>query len=92
MSPSGHSILVDNMTTGFDLYGVNRTVPKQSFLVQNSRRFIKNGIFIENGNAVVCGSDHGRAYIFDVDGRGDRANQVLEHRSSTALIQAIGVC
>ena len=91
MSPSGRSILVDNMTTGFDLYGINRTAPKQTFLVQNSRRFVKNGIFGENGNIIVCGSDHGRAYIFDVNGRGDRAIQVLEHRSSNALIQAIGV-
>jgi hypothetical protein len=79
------------MTTGFDLYGINRTAPKQTFLVQNSRRFVKNGIFGENGNTIVCGSDHGRVYIFDVNGRGDRAIQVLEHRSSNALIQAIAV-
>jgi len=91
VSPSGRSILVDNMTTGFDLYGITRTAPKQTFVVQNSRRFVKYGIFGENGNTVVCGSDHGRAYIFDVNGRGDRAIQILEHRSSTALIQAIGV-
>ena len=66
MSPERRICVVDNASTGFDVYKIDsglfiRTlstgVPKQTYP--------KGVAFVSEGQAVVGGSDHGKVYIFD---------------------------
>lgn len=45
---------------------MDRTSPSRSFDISNNKRFIKEGRFSENSTTVICGSDHGKVYIFGV--------------------------
>jgi hypothetical protein len=77
------------MRNGFDLYPPNRTTPTRTFKVDSRRRFVKNGVFAEMEKAVVCGSDHGKIYVF---GMGDgKSRQILTHGSAEQMVQAVGV-
>ncbi|PPQ82449.1 hypothetical protein CVT24_002470 [Panaeolus cyanescens] len=60
-------IIVDNMGPGFDLYAPNKCNPVKSFNVPAKRYFVKKAAFGEMGGMVVCGSDHGLAYVFGVE-------------------------
>jgi hypothetical protein len=81
--------LVDNMTDGFDLYNLSRTVPSKSFVVPTTKQFTKKGVFGEKGNTVVTGSDHGKVYVFAVNKK--ESIQRLEHRRESVMIQAVEV-
>ena len=83
------NILVDNMRDGFDLYPYNRTVPSRSYKVKTTRTYVKAGVFGEGGRVVVCGSDHGRVYIFGIGEL--EARQVLWHGGSTEAVQVVEV-
>lgn len=83
------SILVDNMTNGFDLYNLSRTAPSRSFVVPTTKKFVKKGIFGENGHTVVTGSDHGKVYVFAVNKT--EPVQRLGHGSEGVMIQAVEV-
>ncbi|KJA24988.1 hypothetical protein HYPSUDRAFT_53484 [Hypholoma sublateritium FD-334 SS-4] len=84
--------LVDNMADGFDLYPPNRTSAIQKFKVATSRKYVKQAVFAEKGKLAVCGSDHGLAYIFDINlscipqrlnhGKGDELIQTVESASA----------
>jgi len=69
--------LVDNLCTGFDLYNLARTSPIRRYPVPTSRHFVKAGVFAENSSLAVCGSDHGKVYIFEVGS--SETTQVLQH-------------
>ena len=86
---SSGSILVDNMSTGFDLYLANRTTPTKTFTVDTRRQFVKGGVFVEMGRAVVCGSDHGKVYVFGIDD--GKPWQILRHGSAEQMIQVVEV-
>lgn len=73
-------MLVENLSTGFDLYRMDRTSPSRSFDIPNNKRFIKEGRFGENSTTVICGSDHGKVYVFRV-ATGEKI-QVLKHGDS----------
>jgi hypothetical protein len=77
------------MSNGFDLYPANRTTPTRTFKVDTHRRFVKAGVFAEMGRAVVCGSDHGKVYIFGTDDQ--KPSQILRHGSAEHMIQAVEV-
>jgi hypothetical protein len=83
------SILVDNMTNGFDLYSSSRTVPSKSFVVPTTKIFAKKGGFGEKGNTVVTGSDHGTVYVFAVSQT--ESVQKLKHEGKNVMIQAVEV-
>ena len=77
------------MTNGFDLYSLSRTAPSRSFVVPTTQQFVKKGIFGENGNTVVTGSDHGKVYVFAVNKT--EPVQKLEHGNKGVMIQTVEV-
>ncbi len=84
------NILIDNMTDGFDLYSANRSSPSRSFKIKSSKKFVKSGVFGEKGKVVVCGSDHGKVYVFATAEM--EPLQVLRHGTHAHLIQTMEVC
>jgi hypothetical protein len=76
------------MTSGFDLYSAMRTTPLRSFYIETSRKYIKKGVFGEKGSIVICGSDHGKVYIFGTN-KGESL-QTLKHGKG-GLIQTVEV-
>lgn len=82
-------LLVDNLTKGFDLYEFPHTSPSESFSVSRTKVFVHQGIFLEGGMAVACGSDHGLIHIFS---RGtSTCLQKLKHGSRKTMIQVLDV-
>jgi hypothetical protein len=57
-------VLIDNLSSGFDLYNIQRTTPTRSMIIPTKKKFVKQGAFAESGTVIACGSDHGRVYIF----------------------------
>jgi len=84
------NILIDNMMDGFDLYHANRGSPSCSFKIESSKKFVRNGVFGEKGRVVVCGSDHGKVYVFAM--AETELMQILRHGAHTQLIQTVEVC
>lgn len=83
------NLLVDNMRDGFDLYAPGRTMPVRSFKFHSTKKYVKGGVFGEGGKIVICGSDHGKAYIFGVND--EESNQELTHGSQGQMIQTVQV-
>jgi len=81
------NLLVDNMADGFDLYSANRLAPIRSFPVRSTKKFIKSGVFAEGGRAVVCGSDHGKVYVFAI--ADVQPKQELVHGHRKQMIQTV---
>lgn len=77
------------MVNSFDLYPPNRTAAAQSFKVEASKKYVKQAVFGETGKLAICGSDHGMAYIFDINLPGPP--QKLRHGKKDEMIQAVGV-
>lgn len=63
---------------------MNRTSPSQSFDIPTTKRYMKEGRFGENATLAICGSDHGRVYIFDVNT--SERKQTLRHGDSKTII------
>lgn len=82
-------LLVDNMTDGFDLYSANRLTHLRSFPVKATKKCVKSCLFAEGGKTIVCGSDHGKAYVFGVGDTTPR--QELSHGSRKQMIQTVMV-
>jgi hypothetical protein len=74
---NGNVILVDNLRDGFDLYDLEHPYPMRSFSIPTSRYFVRQGVFAEFFKFAVCGSDHGKVYIFDV--RTSALVETLQH-------------
>lgn len=87
--PQTCNIVIDNLMTGYDLYPGSNFSSKKHFAVDTTERFVKDAWFAENGEVFVAGSDHGKAYVFEIGSGCTR--QVMKHGSSNQLIQAIGV-
>ena len=87
--PATGNILIDNMADGFDLYSVNRPAPIRSFPVRSTKKYIKGCVFAENGRAIVCGSDHGKAYVFAI--ADIQPKQELVHGNRKQMIQTVSV-
>ena len=78
------------MVNGFDLYPPNRTSAMQTFKVVTSRKYVKQAVFAEKGKLAVCGSDHGLAYVFDINLSG--IPQRLNHgKKDSEMIQTVEV-
>jgi hypothetical protein len=86
---SQKNIVIDNITTGFDVYPIYRSTPIHSFQVPTTRKFVKMAVFGENGSIVAGGSDHGKVYIFDL--KAPEITQTVTHGNPTSLIQAVAV-
>lgn len=82
-------LLVDNLSKGFDLYELPRSSPSYTFAVPNKKKCVKDGTFAEKASAIVCGTDHGKVYIFST-GSSDPM-QILIAAGKTVEVQAIGV-
>jgi hypothetical protein len=65
------------LSTGFDLYFMNQTSPAWSLYIPNTKLYVKEGHFAENSTMAICGSDHGKVYIFEV-ATGEK-EQILKH-------------
>jgi hypothetical protein len=79
------------MVNGFDLYRypANRLAPIRTFSVSSTKKYIKGGVFAAGGRAVVCGSDHGKVYVFPI--AETKPKQELFHGNGTQMIQAVSV-
>lgn len=77
------------MADGFDLYSANRPAPIRSFLVRSTKKYIKGGVFAEGGRAIVCGSDHGKVYVFAI--ADTKPKQELVHGNRKQMIQTVSV-
>jgi hypothetical protein len=86
---SQKNIVIDNITTGFDVYPIHRSTPIHSFEVPTARKFVKMAVFGEQGSIVAGGSDHGKVYIFDL--KAPQITQAIIHGNPTSLIQAVAV-
>lgn len=86
--PTG-KLLIDNLSKGFDLYDLPRSSPSQTFYAPSVKRCVKDGAFAEKASAIVCGSDHGKVYIFTKSS--SDPIQVLSAAGKTVDVQAISV-
>lgn len=77
------------MYTGFDLYPLGSTTPMETFQIPVSKRMIKSTAFTENGKGVVCGSDHGKIYIYA--SKNAQPAHILKVAGKTDPIQAVAV-
>lgn len=66
--PQQRYILIDNMVEGFDVYAMNRSTLARRFYVPHQRRALhsRGTMFGEAARVIMCGSDHGLIYIFDL--------------------------
>lgn len=62
---------------------MNRTSPSRSFDIPTTKLYMKEGRFGENAASAICGSDHGKIYVFDIN-TGER-KQTLRHGDSKAI-------
>jgi hypothetical protein len=56
---------------------MNRTSPARSLYIPNTKLYVKEGRFAENSTMAICGSDHGKVYVFEV-ATGEK-KQILKH-------------
>ena len=85
----GKLLLVDNLSKGFDLYNLPRSSPSYTFAVPNKKSCVKDGIFAEKASAIVCGTDHGKVYVFST--ATSDPIQILIAAGKTVEVQVIGV-
>ncbi|KAK0460418.1 uncharacterized protein EV420DRAFT_1640963 [Desarmillaria tabescens] len=87
----GHHLLVDNLTSGFDLYAFPHSSTSQTFPVPMTRErsIIKDAVFAEDGQVVVCGSDHGAAYVFSCLNGGKKPLQIMYHGKDRDYLQVL---
>jgi len=89
LSPDRQWLLIDNLAKGFDLYSYPRLSLSKRLLVERQRAYVYDGLFLESGQAICCGSDHGRIYMFSL--QQDKFIQTLQHGSSKSMIQVLDV-
>lgn len=83
------NLVVDNMTSGFDVYMHGSHTTKKGFSIETTHRYVKDVRFTESGSMFVGGSDHGDVYIFDVST--GRTREVLKHGQRNEIVQVIDV-
>jgi hypothetical protein len=89
LSPGEEWLLVDNLAKGFDLYSYPRLSSLKCLSVERKRTHVYDGLFLENGQIICCGSDHGGIYIFSLEQ--EKFVQILQHGSSKSMVQVLGV-
>ena len=87
--PATSDLVVDNMTSGFDLYPQGDFAAKKLIAVKCKKRVVKAARFVEDGEIIVTGSDHGKAYVFET--RTGGLLESLGHGRKDQMIQALGV-
>lgn len=87
--PQEKQLLIENLSKGFDLYDLPRSSPSYTFAIPTTKRCIKAGVFAEDSSIVVCGSDHGRIYIFST--ASPIPLQIIRQGGSSTAIQALDV-
>ena len=75
------------MSTGFDVYTLQRSTPAHSFEIPAGRRYTRDVVFGEKCAVIVGGSDHGKVYVFDL--KSSTPVQLITHGKPTSLIQAV---
>jgi hypothetical protein len=80
-------VLIDNLRDGFDLYNLTRPYPMRSFPIPTTKYFVRQGAFVDFMRLAVCGSDHGKVYVFDV--KSSTLVETLEHGEGTYYILRI---
>ncbi len=80
-------IAIDNVASGFDLYGLEQSSQGAKFkfirtleVGKPSKTYAKSVVFANGSQAVVTGSDHGKVYIFDR--RSGRVIKKITHSKS----------
>jgi hypothetical protein len=71
------------------LYELPRSSPVCTYPIPTKKRCVKDGTFAENDDLIVCGSDHGKVYLFALDS--SEPIQILHQAGSKADVQAIDV-
>ena len=90
MAVHDRNFVVDNVEDGYDLYRLDSGTFLQSCVTGVARlRHPKEVRFVEGGEVIVGGSDHGMVYIFSA-----RTGAQLDviHHSTDAMVQTVAVC
>ncbi|KAK0481000.1 WD40-repeat-containing domain protein [Armillaria luteobubalina] len=89
----GCHLLIDNLTSGFNLYVFPHLSTSQTFpvLMTLERSIIKDAVFAEDGQVVVCGSDHRLAYVFSRSNREKKPLQIMHHGKERDYLQVIAM-
>lgn len=90
--PQQRHILIDNVVDGFDIYAMNRSsTPARRFYVPPQRHALHSrGImFGEAARVVMCRSDHGLIYVFDL--KSSIQQQTLCHDDGMFLMHGTSV-
>jgi len=81
--------VVDNVNNGFDIYKIDSGNFVRTLVTQDPIKMYPKGVaFANHGQAIVGGSDHGRAYIFER--KSDQMITILNHGNNEG-VQTIGV-
>jgi hypothetical protein len=87
--PQEKLLLIENLSKGFDLYDLPRSSPSYTFAIPTTKRCIKAGVFAEESSVVVCGSDHGKVYVFST--ASPIPLQILKQAGGLTAIQTLDV-
>ena len=85
----GKSLLVENLSKGFDLYDLPRSSPSYTFQTPTRKRCIKDGVFADKSTVVACRSDHGKIYVFST--ASPDPVQVIKQANNRVEVQAVAV-
>ena len=81
-------MLVENLSKGFNLYDLPHSLPSYTFQMPTKKRSIKDGVFAEETTVAVCGSNHGRIYVFSMT---PDPVQIIKQANRKVEIQTIAV-
>ncbi|KAL0960219.1 hypothetical protein HGRIS_011853 [Hohenbuehelia grisea] len=94
VSDNGQSILIQDLKTSeFDIYSAQATMQLARFTTGSTESRIIQGAFIHS-QAVVLGSDHGEAYVYNTSTRNAACLQKLTHDTGEEypLVQLTAIC
>ena len=57
-------LIIDNLTTGCELYQFPQTTPVESFSVPRLRSYVHEAIFLQHDELIACSDDYVRIHIF----------------------------
>ncbi|TFK19204.1 WD40 repeat-like protein [Coprinopsis marcescibilis] len=80
-SPDSGLTLVDNLSTGFDLYTSATLSKRVSFLLPGKLNKAKDAAFIENGGAVACPAPYGAVYLYGILSSTSSPNEIIRHKN-----------
>jgi hypothetical protein len=71
------------------LYDLPRSSPSYTFQTPSKKRCVKDGVFAEESTVVICGSDHGKIYVFST--ASPDPVQVIKQANGKVEIQTVAV-